>query len=198
MKITFPQFTGIRCLMMPFIQGDPNSVPDTYALYRPLLLKLVIEPGKQGYLTIDESIAEVGRPHRCTGAKFKRAIHTEATRDATGKLGWENPPTRWNDRATLLDPYTQVLLVNNVDDSCAIWPGICKEITTDGDLGHIADQYPYEKAIFIKAGEVHRMTVCTPHEGLPLLQTVKRQFLRIVGVGMTGFASHFTPNPLLA
>lgn len=32
-KIQFPQFTGIKCNMMPFIQGDASSLPDAYKPY---------------------------------------------------------------------------------------------------------------------------------------------------------------------
>lgn len=35
--INFPRFTGTRCLMMPFIQGDGASVPEEYATYRRLI-----------------------------------------------------------------------------------------------------------------------------------------------------------------
>jgi len=33
MNITFPDFLGLRCLMMPYIQGEPDSVPSEYAPY---------------------------------------------------------------------------------------------------------------------------------------------------------------------
>lgn len=184
--------------MMPYRQGDISSVPKQYKAYYPIIEQLAIEPGERGYLTIDESIAVAGKPHRCSGAKHARAIHTEATSDVSGNLSWDDtPPKRWNDdRSTRLRSDTKVLIANSVDYSCAIWDEEVKHVTPDGDLGAVADRYPYERAILMKAGDVREMTVCTPHEGLPIKETVNRQFIRIVGSGMSGFSSRFTSNPL--
>jgi len=35
--ITFPELAGLRCLMMPFIQGEPLSVPQEYQSYADIL-----------------------------------------------------------------------------------------------------------------------------------------------------------------
>lgn len=78
--IKFPKFSGIRCLMMPSIQGDPQSVPELYDSYKEILEFLYIEKGDIGFLTIDESLATKGKPHRGDRARYTRAIHTEAGR----------------------------------------------------------------------------------------------------------------------
>lgn len=56
--IEFPEYRGLRCLMMPYVQGDPTSVPDEYARYRAVLASIFLEKGELGYLTIDESVAK--------------------------------------------------------------------------------------------------------------------------------------------
>ena len=53
-SINFPEFTGIRCLMMPFIQGDSRSIPDEYKSYSEIVDSTFIKKGDIGYLTIDE------------------------------------------------------------------------------------------------------------------------------------------------
>lgn len=62
--IDFPKYSGVRCLMMPYIQGDPESVPEEYQGYADIIRSVFFRNGDIGYLTIDESVAEKGKPHR--------------------------------------------------------------------------------------------------------------------------------------
>ena len=61
----FPAATNIRINMMPFVMGDPSSVPAEYHAYLPFVdqaLQVVpAEKEKIGYLTIDESFVEVAQ-----------------------------------------------------------------------------------------------------------------------------------------
>jgi len=50
--------------MMPYIQGDPSSIPDDFAFYRGILSSLFLRKDDIGFLTIDESAAVKGKPHR--------------------------------------------------------------------------------------------------------------------------------------
>lgn len=208
MNVTFPASTGKRCLMMPYIQGRPESVPEQYRTgYEDILEKLVFEPGEVGYLTIDESIAVAGSPHRGARAKYGRALHTEA-----GIIGpkfvWgavrKEPGTayvwggQWGGSANvILEGDARILLANNLDDSCAIWPATHFATSSDGDIGDQADMYPYENAIMLKAGEVADIGILTPHESLPVKETCNRQFLRIISSGVHGREEYFTINPLI-
>ncbi len=45
-NIIFPDFTGVRCYMMPFIQGRPETLPEAYRSYSDVVEKLVL-PGKR-------------------------------------------------------------------------------------------------------------------------------------------------------
>ena len=194
MQINFPQFTGLRCLMMPYIQGEPDSVPVTYRPYSDIIESVFLRRGDIGFLTIDESVATEGKPHRGTRAKFARALHTEA--------GYRHKLYMWgggwgsSDEVTL-DEDVEILLANNIDGSCAIWNAVHRDTSRDGDIGHLAEQYPYADAVLMKAGEVRRIGIFTPHESLPVRSTVKRQFLRIVSSGVHGREPYFTENPLL-
>lgn len=196
MTVTFPAFSGVRCLMMPYIQGDPASVPERYRAYAGIIRDTFIDKGDIGYLTIDESVAKAGKPHRGTRAKTDRAIHTEVGR-IPGKLyawggGWGKIHT------VTLDGDVEILLANNLDDSCAIWDATHEDTSLDGDIGYAAPQYPYSAAVMMKAGEVHRIGILQPHESLPVRATLNRQFLRIVSSGVHGREPYFTPNPLLS
>jgi hypothetical protein len=196
-KITFPEFSGIRCLMMPYIQGDSASVPQTYAPYKEIIESVFLKRGDIGFLTIDESLAVAGQPHRGQRAKYGRAIHTEAGRRPHEKVFCWGGTWGGRDNVTL-DRNVRILLANNLDDSCAVWNAEHEDTSLDGDIGHVADQYPYSDAVFVKAGEVHDIGILTPHESLPVRQDFKRQFLRIISSGVHGREEYFTRNPLLS
>ena len=198
LTIDFPKFSGVRCLMMPYVQGEPESVPEQYRSYADIIRTAVIDRGDIGYLTIDESVAVAGKPHRGKRARYDRAIHTEVglmpgrTYYAWGG-GWSS------DHVVTLDGDVEILLANNLDESCAIWEDAThKDTSLDGDIGYAAPQYPYSAAVMMKAGEVHKIGILTPHESLPVKQTFHRQFLRIISGGVHGREPYFTKNPLLS
>ena len=198
MKVTFPTYSGLRCLMMPYIQGDPASVPVEYHAYADILRDVFVERGQVGYLTIDESVAEKGRPHRGARSKTNRALHTEAGRFPGRSYGWGGGGGGWGRVHNVeLDRDVQVLLANNIDDTCAVWDVIHEDTSIDGDIGYASAQYPYETATMMKAGEVHRIGILTPHESLPVREASRRQFLRIVSGGVYGREPYFTANPLM-
>lgn len=191
-SISFPEYSGLRCLMMPYIQGDPESVPHEYRRrYASIIESVCVEPGRIGYLTIDESVVESGAPHRGSRAKHGRAIHTEAGRLPGSKFVWGGSDS------VLLDPEVAILIANNVDNSCAIWNASHENTSEDGDIGLDSAMYPYDDAVFVKSGDVHRLGVLTPHESLPVWERTRRQFLRIVGEGVRGREPYFTTNPIV-
>ncbi len=195
--ITFPAFSGIRCLMLPYIQGRPESVPPEYrAGYERILATVFHKAGDIGFLTIDESLAKAGTPHRGAHAKHGRALHTEAGR-LPGVYAWGG--CVWGGSANVvLDRDVKVLLANSVDRSCALWDAEHEDTTEDGDIGHLAARYPYSDAVLMRAGDVHEIGILTPHESLPAECDTDRQFLRIISSGAHGREAHFTQNRMLA
>lgn len=198
-SITFPKYSNTRCLMMPYIQGDSSSVPEEYQSYSKIIESVFFKQGDIGFLTIDESPVTAGSPHRGQRAKHGRALHTEAGRDSTHKwYRWGGDPPRWGGKPNVtLDRNTKILLANNIDDSAALWDTEHMNTSLDGDIGHFSNDYPYDTAIFMKAGEVHEIGILTPHESLPVKQNVNRQFLRIISSGVHGREDYFTKNPLI-
>ncbi len=194
-SIRFPEFSGVRCLMMPYIQGDPDSVPETYAPYKEIIESVYLKKGDVGFLTIDESPVIAGTSHRGHLAKHGRALHTEVGwRKENGFLQWawgQGPEVK-------VDHDVQVLLANNLNNSCALWNAEHPDTSFDGDIGHLAELYPYSDAIFMRAGEVYRIGVLTPHESMPVMHNFNRQFLRIVSSGVHGREEYFTLNPLFS
>jgi len=181
--------------MMPYIQGDRYSVPDFCDSYRDIIESLFLQKGDIGFLTIDESFVTRGKSHRGQGSKYSRALHTEAGKEGN-VYKWG---LKWGDDINVkLDRSVKILLANNLHNSCAIWNEECENTSLDGDIGHIANDYPYDKAIFLKADEVCEIGILTPHESIPVQQDFNRQFLRIISSGVYGREEHFTRNPILS
>lgn len=195
--INFPKFSGVRCLMMPYIQGDPSSVPEEYSAYAGIIRDVFVKKGDIGFLTIDESAAKSGTPHRGARSATDRALHTEAGRRPGKIYAWGSGGGWGNSHMVTLDRDVQILLANNVDNSCALWNAEHEETSLDGDLGHVANLYPYADAQLMKAGEVHSIGILTPHESLPMVADTNRQFLRILSAGVHGREPYFTVNPLM-
>jgi len=196
-QIIFPEFSGVRCLMMPYIQGDASSIPKEYAPYRKIIDTVFLKQGDIGFLTIDESLAMKGVPHRGQRAKYERALHTEAGRLPGTIYCWGGG--HWGGKKKVeLDKDVRILLANNLDDSCAIWDKEHENTSSDGDIGDVAVLYPYEEAIFLKSGQVKEIGILRPHESLPVKKDFHRQFLRIISSGVHGREEYFTENPLLS
>lgn len=194
-QIQFPEYSGVRCLMMPYIQGELSSVPAEYHAYSEIIESIYFEKGDIGFLTIDESFVEKSKPHRGARARHGRALHTEAGVDPNKTYRWGG--WRWGTGPVELEEDVRVLLANNIDDTCALWNAEHKDTTIDGDIGHLAHMYPYEDAIMMKSGEVWDIGIMTPHESLPVRDNSYRQFLRIVSKGVHGREPYFTENPVL-
>lgn len=193
--ITFPMFSGVRCLMMPYTQGDPDSVPEQYRVgYEDILRDTYFKRGDIGYLTIDESAAQSGKPHRGDRATSDRALHTEAGRHPDKVYAWGGGGWGKGHRVTL-DGGVRVLIANSINDTCAIWDATHADTSIDGDIGYASGDYPYADAIMMQAGEVYEIGILTPHESLPVACDVGRQFLRIVSSGVHGREPYFTENP---
>lgn len=145
----FPEFTGARCLMMPYVQGDITSVPVEFHKYKDFIENFTLERGEIGFLTIDERPVATNEIQRGDRAKYGRAIHTEAgKKEKLYAWGWT-----WGSRVNVtLDRNTRALLCNNIDHSCALWDTEHENTSADGDLGMFQHLYPYSDAIMMGAG----------------------------------------------
>lgn len=196
---TFPKPTNTRILMMPFIQGDPDSLPNGLETYHDFVERFWLEAGEVGFLTIDEQFVKAGIAQRGYG-NSERTLHTEAC--AHGQWGaWKTVDmaswgsSGWGvDYTVFLDNDLQVLIGNSIESTCAVWDSE-EAPTKDGDLGHIAHLYPREQAHMMKSGEIVQIGIRTPHECISQPESGVRQFARVVGKGVHGRADHFTVNP---
>jgi len=197
--IQFPTPSGIKCQMMPFVQGDSGSLPDPYQAYADIINTHYLQKGEVGYLTIHESFVGAGlsqRGYNSTGAN--RNVHIEVGR--RGSLNqWGGGGNGWGrGSGTLLADSTRVLIANSIGGTCRVWDNVIEMSSTpDGDLSAYLDRYPEDTGRLMEAGEVANISIFTPHECVPQQHSGMRQFFRIVGAGVTGREEYFTINPLL-
>lgn len=199
-QIQFPEFTGIKCTMMPFIQGDSNSLPEIYQPYSKIINDNYLEKGEVGLLTIHESFVDAGKSQRgYNSTGINRNVHIEVGRhEKLNCWGGSGGGSSWGGkRKTILDDETMVLIANSVSDTCRFWDAKEMAFTNDGDLSEYIEKYPIETGILLKSGEVAKISIFTPHECINQNHSSTRQFFRIVGKGVTGREDYFTVNPLV-
>lgn len=198
-KIEFPEFSGLKCNMMPFIQGDSSSLPKEFQPYSKIIEQNFLEKGEIGFLTIDESFVEGGKSQRgYNAAGINRNVHIEVgTYQGINRWGGSGGSS-WGGRAnTLLEDSTMVLIANNISDTCRVWDTSERRYTNDGDLADYISDYPEESGLLMKGGEVAKISIFTPHECINQIKSGMRQFFRIVGKGVHGREEYFTVNPLV-
>jgi hypothetical protein len=198
--IEFPTPVGVKCNMMPFIQGDSSSLPEEYKSYSKIVDENYLEKGEIGYLTIDESFVDGGKTQRGYNSKgIDRNVHIEVGRcENKNRWGGSGGGSSWGGRNhTLLEDDTMVLIANNISDTCRVWDTKEMSYTDDGDLSEYIDRYPEHTGLMLKSGEVAKISIFTPHECVSQKESKFRQFFRIVGKGVTGREEYFTVNPLL-
>lgn len=196
--INFPIFTGVKCNMMPFIQGDSNSLPAEYKSYANIVDNNYLEKGEIGFLTIDEAFVEGGSSQRgFSSLGCDRNVHIEVGRNGNVNR-WGNGGSLWGGKDnTVLDESTMVLIANSISDTCRVWNTKEMAYTKDGDLGAYIDKYPEHTGILMKSGQMAKISIFTPHECINQKHSGERQFFRIVGKGVTGREEYFTVNPLV-
>lgn len=193
--IEFPKQQGLKCNMMPFIQGDSSSLPKKYKSYSKIIDENFLEKGEVGFLTIDESFVNVGGSQRGYNSfGMDRNVHVE--------VGITKHNNVWGyswggSYKTTLNDDTFVLICNSISDTCRYWDTIEKRYTRDGDLSQYIDSYPEETGILMKKGELAKISIFTPHECIPQKESAHRQFFRIVGKGVKGREDYFTKNELV-
>ena len=198
-EMKFPEFSGARCYMMPFIQGRGDSLPAPYAGYAEVVERFALsgQEGQIGLITIDETFVAAGSSQRGYGAG-QRNIHTEACL-SEAKLSWGRSPTpSWGPTPYVrLRADTRVLIANSLPDTCMVWDRAVLDTTKDGDLSTRAAEFPRETGRMMGAGEVLEIGIFTPHEPIKQAEGRNRQFFRIVGSGVEGREDYFTRNSVL-
>lgn len=198
-QIKFPEFTGVRCNMMPFIQGDATSLPKEFQPYSAIIYQNYLEKGEIGFLTIDERFVTAGKSQRgFNSTGINRNVHIEVGHHENMNCWGGSGGSSWGGRLkTILDDETMVLIANSISGTCRLWNNKETRYTPDGDLSNYISDYPENTGLELQSGEVAKISIFTPHECISQKHSANRQFFRIVGKGVKGREEYFTVNPLV-
>jgi hypothetical protein len=184
-NVSFPTPNDININMMPFVIGDPASIPQEYRQYVELLQRCKgynssSEKGRIGYLTVQESLVHGGESQRRPG------LHLEAPGLVTisGGKGVVQVESHWG-RGVDFYPVNKIqggiYMASTLSASCRVWNARiakpCEVVGHLGDVEHLRDFL--DAGTYMKKNELFWITDATPHESLPLKENQYRQYFRL-------------------
>jgi len=197
-RMDFPLANGININMMPFIMGQPDSIPPAYRQYWPLIKGCNLsrsEQQKVGYLTIQESWVSAGQSQR------RRGLHIDSPGARLSQGGnYQKERFDWGCGIVRYDSSEVqggIYMASNVPNSCRVWNvQVAEPVVGElGDLEHLRDALG--EGTFMEAHKLYWLTDSTPHESLPLSKETYRQYFRLVTNSLTAwYPEHSTANPL--
>lgn len=185
----FPDFTGLRIMMMPFHVDDPHgSLPPRVRAYADLIDYVTTDGGHKppagvGYLTIDEAELRAGETHRRPG------LHVDGVGE-DGTVG-AAPYGGGGGYASA----GMVLMANAL--GCVGWAGDFEGAPgPDGDCAHLAPQCLGREAIFFEPLRAYWCGPLAVHQAVPVQRACRRQFLRVSMPSKAPWHEGYTRNPL--
>lgn len=184
-RVTFPGFTGLRLMMMPFIIEDLSSLPGNLVPYAETIDRMRLS-GHRGvaYLTIDEAEVLAGQTHRRPG------LHVDGVGDdgTVGNAGWGGGGGGgWGKGG--------MTLASSVEGCEAFVGSFDGQPNPGGCCAHLSDQLAQMTRIAMAANQVYHCGPLTVHRSLPMQTDVRRQFVRVSMPNSAPWFENYTPNP---
>jgi hypothetical protein len=183
-EITFPEFSGIRILQMPFILGDIESIPDFLFHWKNTFLQLFdISHIKNGiaYITIDEKIVKKDETHRRKGLHVDGVFegHAECTFGG-GTFG------------TIKDG----MYLASSEIGCRAWnQSFNGWAGYEGECDHLLDQCKPENEVILNKNKIYWLGGLCVHESIPMKKDTKRTLIRMTLPNDNPCFDGFTLNP---
>lgn len=195
-KLIFPPTTGININMMPFVMGQKSSVPEEYHQYWDMIMRCGLprcEEGKIGFLTIQESLVTKGESQRRGG------LHVDSSLVMTAGGHFSVEYDSWGGGFDDMEIEGGIYMCSSVPRSCIVWDVQLRKpeliVGHLGDVEHLRDVVG--EGMLMDEGELIWLTDTTPHESLPLGETVFRQYFRLVTSSVSvWYEKHSTANRL--
>lgn len=159
--VTFPEFTGERIYMQPFMKVDGEVLlPSKLSRWIPTVTAMLkdIDTTQRMFLMIDQSPVEPGKSHRRPGP------HIDGN---------------WSDKASTVFDSSELLILASDVEGCAAYIGSYEAsyIDAGGDCSRVPlDGF---KRVKCKAGFAYIGTVATIHESIPIKKACNRTLVRI-------------------
>lgn len=200
-EVAFPDFNqSQRVIMMPYLIGDPTSIPEMIGDWREMAISLTSDftqlHDQVGYLTIDQRSLAVGETLRRGGK------HVES-----GYIGSAHPgpsfPYIGSCHPMRPDPWrppshhsTGTIMASSVY-GCDAWVGEFSGIPElEGSCDHLADQCTEDRRVPLLANKAYWANGGCVHESLPVKQACERQWIRITFPSDGYWWNEYTHNPL--
>lgn len=175
--VSFPPFTGLRVMMMPFRFDDPDSLSEAQlGGWRDVVLDLIARQGGGtgvGYLTIDEAVVEPGHTHRRPG------LHVD------GGGAWGGGPAYGGNG---------MILAANVCGARAWLKSFAGDPGLEGDCEHLRPECEPAEAVTFAPGEAWWCSPACVHEGVVVVERTARQLVRISFPSDAPYHRPYTPN----
>ena len=185
--LKFPEYTGLRVMMMPVKLGSLVGVPDQYkdlvtALYGMTEFRFIADQCI-GYLTIDEQELHPGETLRRAGKHVDGYYHGSC--GAWGG-GPGEPGGGWGSVGN-------GMLTVSSTAHCRGYLGVIQGTPgPEGEADHLI--MPNQGTLF-GAGDVYWVDGAAVHESLPVTEITKRQFVRLSMPSSGPWFEGYTPNP---
>lgn len=195
-KICFPKPKSINITMMPFIMGDPQSIPMKYREYWQMIKSCnipALEYGKVGYLSVMECrIKANATPHAasiCTNSRQARGgLFMAFNQENTCKI-WNYPRSSSNITHSSSNPLRTTYSCSARSPSF-----VNNSIIDHEDCSHHVDEMG--EPTMMKANHLYWVTNCTPHEVLGLNRTAYHQWFCLIPHICTWYSADYTHNSL--
>lgn len=179
-KIEFPEFTGLRVMMMPVVLGSLEGVPEQYHEFVLSLYEVTEKRhmGQIGYLTIDEQDLEPNETLRRSGLHVDGYYH--------GRCGAWGGDGSWGSVGN-------GMLTISSTPHCKAYLGVFNGKPLDeGECGHLT--LPNEGEVF-EDGHIYWVDGACVHESMPVVEKTKRQFVRLSMPSNGPWFEGYTENP---
>lgn len=185
---TFPTFSKVRVMMMPFRLDDQDSIPVQIGHWAESLFGLLqwAIPAQSrkgvGYLTIDEAWLEAGETHRRPG------LHVDGVGEDGKAGGWGGGGGGY--AASGMIVAASCAGAHVYPHEVQGWP------QPNGDCAHLATQCGSKGRVVMRPNVAYWMSGMTMHEAVPVAERGPRQFLRVSMPSDAPWHEGYTENPL--
>lgn len=182
--VTFPNFSGTRIMMMPFLLEAPEAtLPEFATHYIKLLSEMITKNDiKEGiaYLTIDEAYVKKNTTHRRPG------VHVDGI-DENGLCGgWGGGG--WG---------CSGMLQSSTVMGCKGWNGTFNDFPlANGDCVNLLEQLSSKEETYLIPNNLYQLNSMAVHESIPQTQDGNRQFIRLSNPNNGNWYKGYTENPL--
>jgi hypothetical protein len=186
--VAFPRPQNINVNMMPFVLGDPDSLPEELRAYQPLIDACEVEAAEQGsvcYLTISETAVQPGSSQRRGGAHTER--HPNVSWGGGGWGGGRHDGRR----------HGGLYIASTMEATTAVWDARIENPGPGGDCSDRLEELG--ESSLLDANQLVWLTDATPHASLPVPRAGTRQFFRLVTSQIDlWYEDHSTANALVS